>query len=39
MILFGSVLIVAGWKNVSVSAAARGDATQPKPQVLAGAAA
>lgn len=37
MILFGALLIMAGWKNVSVSAAARGDNTQPKPKVLAGA--
>ena len=37
MILFGSVLIVAGWQNVSVGAAARGDNTQPKPAVTAAA--
>jgi hypothetical protein len=37
MILFGSLLIMAGWKNVSVSAAARGNNTVPKPTVLAGA--
>lgn len=39
MILFGALLIVAGWKNVSLSAAARGNNTVPKPKVLAGAAA
>lgn len=31
MIVFGAVLIVAGWDNVSVAAAARGDNSQPKP--------
>jgi hypothetical protein len=36
MIVFGALLIVAGWKNVSLSALARGDNTVPKPQVLAG---
>jgi len=30
MLLFGSLLIVAGWKNVSLSALARGDNTVPK---------
>lgn len=39
MILFGALLIVGGWKNVSVGAAARGNNTVPKPRVLAGAAA
>lgn len=38
MILFGALLIMAGWKNVSVAAAARGDNTVPKPTVKAGAA-
>ena len=36
MILFGSLLMYAGWKNKSVSALARGDNTQPKPKVTAG---
>lgn len=36
MILFGGVLIVAGWKNLSVGALARGDASTPKPNVTAG---
>lgn len=36
MIVFGALLIVAGWKNVSLSALARGDNTQPKPAVTAG---
>jgi hypothetical protein len=36
MILFGSLLIIAGWKNVSLSALARGDNTVPKPPVSAG---
>jgi hypothetical protein len=36
MVLFGTVLIVAGWQNVAVSAAARGDNSQPKPPVKAG---
>ncbi len=35
--MFGSLLLVAGWKNVSLSALARGDNTQPKPAVKAGA--
>lgn len=30
MILFGSLLVVAGWKNVSLTALARGDNTTPK---------
>lgn len=38
MILFGSILIVAGWQNRSLSALARGDSTRPKGAVLAGAA-
>lgn len=38
MILFGALLIVAGWKNLSVAALARGDNTTPKPAVKAGAA-
>lgn len=36
MILLGSLLIVAGWKNVSLSAAARGDNTQPKGAITGG---
>lgn len=36
MILFGSILVVAGWKNLSVSALARGNAATPKPTVTAG---
>lgn len=36
MILFGSLLIVAGWKNKSVSALARGDNSVAKPPVTAG---
>jgi hypothetical protein len=36
MILFGALLIVAGWKNKSVAALARGDNTTPKPAVQAG---
>lgn len=36
MILFGGLLIVAGWKNKSVAALARGDNTTPKPTVKAG---
>lgn len=38
MILFGSLLIVAGWKNKSLTALARGDNTVSKPTVTAGAA-
>lgn len=38
MVVFGSILIVAGWKNLSVSALARGDSSTPKPKVTAGAA-
>jgi hypothetical protein len=38
MIVFGSILVVAGWKNLSVTALARGDASTPKPTVTAGAA-
>lgn len=30
LILFGSLLIIAGWQNKSLSALARGDSTQPK---------
>lgn len=37
MVLFGSLLIYAGWKDRSVAGLARGDNTQPKPPVLAGA--
>lgn len=36
MILFGALLIVAGWSNKSLSAVARGDNTVPKGPVLAG---
>lgn len=37
-ILFGALLIYAGWKNKSVAALARGDNTVPKPAVKAGSA-
>lgn len=37
MILFGALLIIAGWKDKSVSALARGDNTVAKPPVTAGA--
>lgn len=37
MILFGALLIYGGWTNKSISALARGDNTQAKPPVLAGA--
>lgn len=36
MILFGSLLIYAGWTNKSVAALARGNNTTPKPAVKAG---
>jgi hypothetical protein len=36
MVLFGAALIIAGWKNKSVSAIVRGDNTVPKPAVKAG---
>jgi hypothetical protein len=36
MILFGSLLLVAGWQNKSLSALARGDSTVAKGPVLAG---
>lgn len=36
MILFGALLIVAGWKNESLGALARGWTGVPKPAVLAG---
>jgi hypothetical protein len=36
MIVFGALLIIAGWKNVSLSSLARGDNTVPKPAVTAG---
>lgn len=39
MILFGSLLIVAGWKNQSLGALARGQTGIAKPKVLAGTAA
>lgn len=35
LIMFGALLIVAGWSNVSLSAAARGDNTVPKGPVTA----
>ena len=34
-IIFGALLIVAGWRNVSLSALARGDNTVPKGKVKA----
>jgi hypothetical protein len=37
MILFGALLVYAGWKNKSVSALARGDNATAKPTVTAGA--
>ena len=36
MLLFGVLLIVGGWKNLSVAALARGDNTVAKPAVTAG---
>lgn len=39
MILFGALLVVAGWKNESLAALARGQTGVAKPKVLAGAAA
>ena len=33
MLFGGSILVVAGWKNLSVSAASRGDFTTPTPRV------
>ena len=39
MILFGALLIVAGWKDESLSALARGQSGVPKPAVTAGGAA
>ena len=36
LIVFGSILVLAGWKNLSVSALARGDASTTKPAVTAG---
>lgn len=33
MVLFGSLLIVAGWQNKSLTALARGDNTVAKPPV------
>ena len=38
MILFGALLIVAGWQDKSLAALARGDNSTPKGQVMAGAA-
>lgn len=37
MILFGALLVYAGWKDLSVAALARGDNTVVKPPVTAGA--
>lgn len=37
MILFGALLVVAGWQDKSVAALARGDNTVTKPPVTAGA--
>jgi hypothetical protein len=37
MILFGSLLVYAGWTDKSVAALARGDNTVSKPPVTAGA--
>lgn len=39
MILGGSLLVYAGWKNLSLADLARGDNTVVKPAVRAGAAA
>lgn len=39
MVLFGALLIVAGWENKSLTALARGDNTVTKPAVVAGGAA
>lgn len=36
MVVFGGLLIVGGWKNLSIGALARGDASKPKPTVTAG---
>lgn len=36
MVVFGGLLIVGGWKNLSIGALARGDANTPKPKVTAG---
>ena len=36
MIVFGSLLVVGGWKNLSIGALARGNASVPKPKVTAG---
>ena len=38
MILFGALLIIAGWQNKSLAALARGDNQTVKPAVKAGAA-
>lgn len=38
MVLFGALLIQAGWKDKSLAALARGDNTVAKPTVKAGAA-
>jgi hypothetical protein len=37
LLMFGSLLIVAGWQNKSLAALARGDNTVAKGAVLAGA--
>ena len=36
MLVFGGLLIVAGWINLSVGALARGDSSTPNPKVTAG---
>ena len=36
MVIFGALLIIAGWQDKSLGALARGDNTVAKPQVLAG---
>jgi hypothetical protein len=38
MILFGSLLIIAGWKNESLGALSKGQRGVAKPPVTAGAA-
>jgi hypothetical protein len=38
MILFGALMIIAGWQNKSLAALARGDNQTVKPTVKAGAA-
>ena len=36
MVLFGALLVIAGWKNESLAALARGQKGVPKPAVTAG---